>query len=375
MADVQMTIPPVDPKADYLAHKEEIDAAVRRVMERGQYILGEEVGLFESEFSGYIGAGFGIGVGSGTEALHVALMACGMGDGDEVITVSHTAVATVAAIEMCNAVPVFVDIDQDSYTIDPEQIEMAVSKKTKAIVPVHLYGHPADMGSVTDIAKRHGLRVIEDCAQSHGASYRGHMTGSLGDIAAFSFYPTKNLGALGDGGMAVTGDPALAEKVRLLRQYGWRQRYISEIQGINSRLDEIQAAVLRVKLRYLKEAIQRRRVLAGIYDKTFVGSEVICPKTASGSEHAYHLYVIRISERDGLRDFLGKQGIGTLIHYSVPVHDQPAYRGRIRCSGDMRNTEKVAGEIVSLPMYPGLSSASVQKVADAVLEWSRRSRS
>lgn len=370
-----MTIPPVDPKADYLAHKEEIDAAVRLVMERGQYILGEEVSLFESEFSGYIGAGFGIGVGSGTEALHLALMACGIGDGDEVITVSHTAVATVAAIEMCNAVPVFVDIDQDSYTINPEQIEMAVSKKTRAIVPVHLYGHPADMAGVTDIAKRHGLRVVEDCAQSHGASYRGHMTGSLGDIAAFSFYPTKNLGALGDGGMAVTGDPALAEKVRLLRQYGWRQRYISEIQGINSRLDEIQAAVLRVKLRYLKEAIQRRRVLAGIYDKTFVGSEVICPKTASGSEHAYHLYVIRISERDGLRDFLGKQGIGTLIHYPVPVHDQPAYRGRIRCSGDMRNTEKVAGEIVSLPMYPGLSSASVQKVADAVLEWSRRSRS
>ncbi|KAF0146416.1 MAG: putative aminotransferase [Nitrospirae bacterium] len=375
MADVQMTIPPVDPKADYLAHKEEIDAAVRRVMERGQYILGEEVGLFESEFSGYIGAGFGIGVGSGTEALHVALMACGMGDGDEVITVSHTAVATVAAIEMCNAVPVFVDIDQNSYTIDPEHIEMAVSKKTRAIVPVHLYGHPADMASVTDIAKRHGLRVIEDCAQSHGASYRGHMTGSLGDIAAFSFYPTKNLGALGDGGMVVTGDPALAEKVRLLRQYGWRQRYISEIQGINSRLDEIQAAVLRVKLRYLDEAIQRRRVLAGIYDKAFAGSGVVCPKAASDSEHAYHLYVIRISGRDGLRDFLRKQGIGTLIHYPVPVHDQPAYRGRIKCSGDMRNTEKAAGEIVSLPMYPGLSSASVQKVADAVLEWSRRSGS
>ena len=251
-----------NPKAQYQAHKEEIDSAIQRVLDKGWYILGDETKAFESEFAAYIGVDHGIGVGSGTEALHIALAACGIGLGDEVITVSHTAVATVAAIELAGATPVLVDIDPDYYTLNPDKLESAISPRTKAIIPVHLYGQPADLTPILEIARQHGVLLIEDCAQAHGAMYGGRRIGAWGDIACFSFYPTKNLGALGDGGMVVTNDSALAERARLLREYGWAERYVSSIPGLNSRLDEVQAAVLSVKLRFLDADNEARALLA-----------------------------------------------------------------------------------------------------------------
>lgn len=360
---------PSNPRTSYLVHKEEIDAAIARVLDSGWYILGQEVKAFENDFAVYIGVRFGVGVGSGTEALHLALLACDIGMSDEVITVSHTAVATVVVIELCGATPVLVDIDLRTYTMDPNQIESAITERTKAIIPVHLYGHPADMESIMTIARRHKLRVIEDCAQSHGASYKGCKTGAWGDIAAFSFYPTKNLGAIGDGGMVATDDPELAERVRLLREYGWRQRYISDFPGLNSRLDELQASILRVKLRYLDEENKRRQILAKIYDEVLSATSLnlsICSPVAS---HVYHQYVVRSGRRDSLREFLQERGIGTLIHYPVPVHLQLAYKDRVRCVGSMINTEKVVKEILSLPMYPELSPGKICQIAEAVVSW------
>lgn len=362
---------PSNPKANYLAHKDEIDAAIARVLESGWYILGQEVTAFENEFAAYIGVRFGIGVGSGTEALHLALLACGIGAGDEVITVSHTAVATVAAIELCGATLVLVDIDLNTYTIDPNQIESVITQRTKAIIPVHLYGHPADMDSIMGLAHHYHLWVIEDCAQSHGASYKGRKTGAWGHIAAFSFYPTKNLGAIGDGGMVVTDDPKLAERVRLLREYGWRQRYISEFAGLNSRLDELQAAILRVKLRYLDEENQKRQTLAKVYDDALSATTLTLPKCAPGATHVYHQYVVRSESRESLREFLKERGIGTLIHYPVPVHRQPAYQGRVRCAGSMVNTDMAAKGVLSLPMYPELTPEQVHYISEMILSWYR----
>ena len=362
-------LPPSNPKANYLAHKEEINAAIARVLDSGWYILGQEVTAFENEFATYIGIRFAIGVGSGTDALQLALLACGIGAGDEVITVSHTAVATVTAIELCGATPVLVDIDLNTYTIDPNQIESAITERTKAIIPVHLYGHPVDMGSIMHVAHRYELCVIEDCAQSHGAVYKGRMTGAWGHIAAFSFYPTKNLGAIGDGGMVVTNDPELAEQVRLLREYGWRQRYISDFTGLNSRLDELQAAILRVKLRYLAEENQKRQTLANIYDKMLSATNLTLPTCIPGASHVYHQYVVRSEHRDSLRQFLRERGIGTLIHYPVPIHRQPAYQGRLRCAGSMVNTERVVEEILSLPMFPELTFEQVRQVAEIIVSW------
>jgi dTDP-4-amino-4,6-dideoxygalactose transaminase len=235
-----------NPKAQYLARRDEIDAALKRVLESGWYILGEEVKAFEEEFASYIGVSYGVGVGSGTEAIHLALVACGIGQGDEVITVSHTATATVAAIELAGATPVFVDIEPDFYTMDPAKLDAAITSRTKAIIPVHIYGQPADMDPILEVAKKHNLRLIEDCAQAHGAIYRGKRVGSLGDVGCFSFYPTKNLGAIGDGGMLVTNNIELAQKARLLREYGWTERDVSQFAGWNTRLDEVQAAILRV---------------------------------------------------------------------------------------------------------------------------------
>lgn len=362
---------PSNPKANYLAHKDEIDAAIARVLDSGWYILGQEVTAFEKEFAAYIGVRFAIGVGNGTEALHLALRACGIGAGDEVITVSHTAVATIAAIELCGATPVLVDIDLNTYTIDPNQIESMITQRTRAIIPVHLYGHPADMESIISIAHRYELRVVEDCAQSHGAVYKDRKMGAWGDIAAFSFYPTKNLGAIGDGGMVVTNDPELAERVRLLREYGWRQRYISDLPGLNSRLDELQAAILRVKLRYLDEENRRRQALAKIYDQVLSATSLTLPKCIPGASHVYHQYVVRSEHRDSLREFLREKGIGTLIHYPVPIHRQPAYQGRLRCASSMVNTEKVAREVLSLPMYPELTCEQIRQVAEAIVSWDR----
>jgi len=360
---------PSNPKANWSAHRKEIESAIDRVLRSGHYILGKQVAAFENEFAGYLGVRSGIGVGNGTDALHLALRACEVGDGDEVITVSHTAVATVAAIELCGAEPVLVDIDPKTYAIDPKAVEQAITKSTKAIIPVHLYGQPADMESIMDIASDHHLHVIEDCAQSHGASYKGRKTGGWGDVAAFSFYPTKNLGALGDGGIVVTDNAGIAERVRLFREYGWRNRYVSEIPGMNSRLDELQAAILRVKLRHLDKENRKRQSLARTYERRLKSTSLVLPTCASDSIHVYHQYVVRHRNRDSLREFLADRGISTLIHYPVPIHQQPAYRGRLRVAGSMTNTEKVANEILSLPMYPELRQTEARRVTETIVTW------
>jgi dTDP-4-amino-4,6-dideoxygalactose transaminase len=270
---------------------------------------------------------------------------------------------------MCGATPVLVDIDLDTYTLSPHRLETVITSRTKAIIPVHLYGHPADMEPILEIARRHHVFVIEDCAQAHGAMYQGKRMGSFGDLAAFSFYPTKNLGAIGDGGIIVTDDPTLAEKVKLLRQYGWRQRYISEIPGWNSRLDEIQAAILRVKLRHLQEDNQRRHLLAEIYNQLLVNAPVVLPKERPGSCHSYHQYVIRHPQREELRAFLKKRGISTLVHYPRPIHLQPAYKGRLGDVGSFPNSEQAAREVLSLPLYPEMDEATVHTVAQAIIEY------
>lgn len=360
-----------NPKAQYLSYESEINAAISGVLDSGWYILGNEVRSFEQEFASYIGAAHGIGVGSGTEALHMALSACGIGRGDEVITVSHTAVATVAAIELTGAAPVMVDIDPEFYTIDPEKIESAITSHTKAIIPVHIYGHPADMDSIVEIAEKHNLKVIEDCAQAHGATYKGKRVGSIGGIGCFSFYPTKNLGALGDGGMVVTNNKKFAEKAMLLREYGWAERYVSHIPGWNTRLDELQAAVLRVKLRCLNADNAARACLATMYNQLLADTDLMLPVEHPGTNHVYHLYVIRTKSRDELRAFLKEQEVGTLVHYPVPVHLQPAYRGRLPGGEDLLETERAAREVLSLPMYPELAEFDVKAVAEAILKFSR----
>lgn len=363
-------VPQTAPKAGYLAHQSEIDSAIQRVLNSGWYILGREVESFEQEFAAYIGVCHAIGVANGTDALELSLRACDVGPGDLVFTVSHTAVATVAAIELAGATPVLVDIDPITYTMDPNCLEDALAHPPagtpKAIIPVHLYGHPADMPAILELAKLHGLYVIEDCAQSHGATLDGRMTGAWGDIAAFSFYPTKNLGALGDGGMVVTNNPALAERVRLLQQYGWRERYISEIPGGNSRLDELQAAVLSVKLRNLDKENMQRRSLAQTYNRLLADAGLTLPEVRSGVIHVYHQYVVRLPQRDALRIYLWQAGIGTLIHYPAPVHLQPAYQGRLAVVAPLPWTEQAARQVLSLPMFPQLSDNQVQFVSEYI---------
>lgn len=355
-----------NPRLQYLAHKSEIDSAVRRVLDRGQYVLGEEVKAFEAEFSTYIGVKYGIGVGSGTDGLHLALAACEIGTGDEVITVSHTAVATVAAIEQAGAKPVLADIESDFFTMDPRKIAAAVTLKTKAIIPVHLYGQPVDLDPILEIARKFGLRVIEDCAQAHGAKYRNKRVGSLGDLACFSFYPTKNLGALGDGGMVVTDQPELAHRLRMLREYGWAERYVSHFPGGNSRLDEVQAAILRVKLPCLYQANTARASIAEIYRDGLSGCGMTLPACRQETIHVYHLYVVRTDRRDALKQHLKDKGIAALIHYPVPIHLQPAYRGRLPGSDNLVESERVAQEVLSLPIYPELSKKDVQAILEAV---------
>lgn len=358
-----------NPRAQYLAHKAEIDAAVLGVMEKGWFVLGDEVRAFESELAAYLGVAHGVGVGSGTEALHLALAACGVGEGDEVITVAHTAVATIAAIELSGATPVLVDIEPDYYTLDPSKLEAVISPRTKAVVPVHLYGQAADLSPVMEIARRRGLRVIEDCAQAHGALYQGRRVGAWGDMACFSFYPTKNLGALGDGGMVVTDHPELAERARLLREYGWAERNISTVVGWNSRLDELQAAVLRVKLRHLDRDNGNRQELALFYDHELSEFQLIQPKVRPEATHVYHLYVVRTSERDHLQAFLRAREIGALIHYPVPVHRQPAYCQRLRGADSLPETERVAREVLSLPIYPELNPDQADQVVTTIREY------
>lgn len=354
-----------NPRLQYLAHKDEIDDAIMRVLDRGRYIIGEEVKAFESEFAAYIGMAYGIGVGSGTEGLHLALAACGIGAGDEVITVSHTAVATVAAIEQAGAIPVVVDIESDFFTINPQKIATAITPKTKAIIPVHLYGQPADLNPILKIAGKYKLRVIEDCAQAHGATYKGKRVGSYGDLACFSFYPTKNLGAFGDGGMVLTDQPDLAHRLGLLREYGWEKRHISALPGWNSRLDELQAAILRIKLHYLDQNNAARVRIAAMYGDGLSGYGMTLPACRQEASHVYHLYVVRTPRRDALIKHLKNKGIAALIHYPVPVHLHPAYRGRLAGRENLMETERATPELLSLPIYPELSKKDAQTIIEA----------
>ncbi|MDI6739021.1 MAG: DegT/DnrJ/EryC1/StrS family aminotransferase, partial [Candidatus Edwardsbacteria bacterium] len=320
-------IPCSDPQSQYRSHRAEIDAAVGRVLESGHYILGPEVGEFEREFAGFVSAGSAVGVGSGTEALRLALTCCGIGPGDEVVTVSHTAVAAVAAIELAGAVPVLAEIDPRTCTMDPDSLVRLITPRTRAVVPVHLYGQPADMDHIAAIAAAHELAVIEDCAQAHGAALHGRRVGTWGRMGCFSFYPTKNLGAIGDGGAVVTDDPALADRARSLREYGWEQRYISSQPGTNTRLDELQAAILRVKLKYLEADNRARQAIAGLYRERLAYARLELPQVREGCEHVYHLFVVRTAARDALREHLRHRGVQTLVHYPQPVHLQPAYHG------------------------------------------------
>lgn len=362
-------IPVIDLAVQYRSIRPEIDAAVERVFARGNFILGEEVSAFEEEFSDYCGVACGVGAANGTDALFLALRACDIGVGHEVITTAHTAVGTVAAIELTGARPVLVDVDPRTFLIDPQRIEDKITARTRAILPVHLYGCPADLAPILETAGRRGLAVIEDCAQAHGAAYRGRKVGGWGRLAAFSFYPTKNLGASGDAGMVLTDDPKLAEKVRLLRQYGWKKRYISEIGGINSRLDEIQAAILRVKLKYLDNWNQRRRAIADGYNELLAESGLVLPVVPRDTQHVFHQYVIRSRQRDALRLYLAGRLVHTAIHYPVPVHLQPAYKRLGREAGDFPMTEELAEQILSLPIYPEMTDTAMTVVCGFIREF------
>jgi len=357
----------LDLKAQYAAIETEVRAAIDGVFERGSFILGPEVAGFEQEFAAYVGAKRAIGVASGTDALHLALRACGIGPGDEIITVTNTAVATVAAIELACARPVFVDIDPATFTLDPHLVANAITPRTKALLPVHLYGQAADLQPLLDTARVHNLRVIEDACQAHGATYQGEKVGTLGDIGCFSFYPTKNLGGYGDGGMVVTNNDELAERLKLLRTYGWIERDRSVLRGANSRLDEVQAAVLRVKLCYLDAWNQQRRALAARYTEQLHGlSSITPPAEAPYGCHVYHLYVVRAQDRERLRAYLSAQGIGTLIHYPLPIHCQEAYVDLGYAEGALPASERAAREIVSLPLYPLMEASQVDQVCRAI---------
>ncbi len=364
--DIRPVVPAIDLKRQYQMLRSEIDAAVQQVLAGGWYILGKQVSAFEEEFASYVGATHAVGVASGTDALSLALKAVGIRSGDEVITVSHTAVATVAGIEQAGAVPVFVDVEPHSLTLNPELLEAAISARTRAIVPVHLYGHPADMEAIMKVAGKHDVAVVEDCAQAHGALYSGKRVGTFGNAAAFSFYPTKNLGAAGDGGMVITSTPEVAQKLKQLRQYGWEKRYISRVRGGNSRLDELQAAVLRVKLKHLDQWNEQRRDLAQFYSKHLAGSGLVLPDRNTGVRHVFHLYVVRSDEREALLRHLQEHGIGAQVHYPEPVHLQPAYRDLGFGPGTLPETEIAAKSVLSLPIYPEMGEAEANLVIQAV---------
>jgi dTDP-4-amino-4,6-dideoxygalactose transaminase len=365
-----MTVPFLDLKTQYAAIETEVRAAIDSVFERGMFILGPEVSAFEQEFAAYVGAKHAIGVASGTDALHLALRACGIGPGDEVITVTNTAVATVAAIELACARPILVDIDPATFNLDPHLVDNAITPRTKALLPVHLYGQPADLQPLLDIARVHNLRVIEDACQAHGATYQGKKVGTLGDMGCFSFYPTKNLGGYGDGGMVVTNDDGLAERLKLLRTYGWVERDRSVLRGANSRLDELQAAILRVKLRYLDAWNQQRRALAARYTEQLRGiSSITLPAEAPYGCHVYHLYVVRVQDRESLRAYLSAQGIGTLIHYPLSIHRQEAYVDLGYAEGALPASERAAREIFSLPLYPVMEASQVDRVCRAIRQY------
>jgi dTDP-4-amino-4,6-dideoxygalactose transaminase len=357
-------VPFLDLKALYLEVKEEMDTAYRRVMESGWYILGQEVAAFEQEFAGYCGVKHCIGVGNGLDALHLILRAMEIGPGDEVIVPANTYIATWLAVTYAGAIPVPVEPDERTYNIDPNRIEEAITPRTRAILPVHLYGQPADMDPILEIAKRHNLKVIEDAAQAHGARYKGKRIGRLGDAAGFSFYPGKNLGALGDGGAVTTNDDVLADRIRALRNYGSRVKYHNELKGFNSRLDELQAAFLSVKLRKLDEWNARRKVIADIYLKGLAEvPDLTLPYVPDWAEPVWHLFVVRTFERDQLQKHLAGQGIQTLIHYPVPPHKQGAYKELNHLV--LPISERIHREVLSLPMSPVMDEGHVQCVRNA----------
>ncbi|SRR5579885_497610 len=367
-------IPYADLKAQHRAIKPELDEAIARVLESGEFVLGSEVAGFEEEFAAYCGARFGVGVNSGTSALHLALLAAGVGPGDEVITVPFTFVATTAAIRYTGAVPVFVDIDPRTYNLDAAQIEAKISPRTKAILPVHLYGQPADMDPILAIARERGLVVIEDAAQAHGAEYKGRRAGSLGDLAAFSFYPVKNLGALGEAGMVTTSNERYAKKLRLLRNWGAPEKYNHKIKGFNYRMEGLQGAVLRVKLRHLEEWTEARRTHAAMYSLLLEGSGIATPYVMPEVRHVYHVYSVLVKQRGPVMEYLKEQGIQFAIHYPVPIHRMEAHADLGYREGDFPVAESVARMALALPIYPELSPEQVESVSAAVREGARRAQ-
>ncbi len=373
MTDTQGLIPPPYALASYRVHKRELDAAISRVLERGQYGQGEETAAFEGEFSRYCESSLGVGVGSGFQALHLALRVCGVGMGDEVITVSQGSIVTVAAIELCGASPVLVDIEPQAFTLDPRQIKLAVTSKTKAVVPVHLFGHPADMGPIMEVSNRHGLYVVEDCSQSPGASYQGHKVGSFGHIGVFSFHLTKGLSALGNGGMTVTDDVGLGERIRQLARLESFAHGVGKVPERNMGLDELQAAVLRVKLRHLDEENLQRRRLAALYNSLLFETELVPPREKEDVMHVYHKYVVRSQRRASLRAYLAGQGLTTLTSSLLPVHLHPKYCGRVRYV-ELKNTEHASAELLSLPLHPHMSEAQVDWVSTLVSNWILKTR-
>jgi dTDP-4-amino-4,6-dideoxygalactose transaminase len=361
-------IPLLDLKAQYRSIKPELDAAVLRVLEGAQFILGPEVAAFEKEFAAYCGAGDAIGVNSGTSALHLALVAAGIGPGDEVITVPFSFIATAAAIVYTGATPVFVDIDPVTFNIDVSRIEAAITPRTKAIMPVHLFGHPADMDPILEIARRYGLIVIEDAAQAHGAEYKGRRVGSIGDIGCFSFYPGKNLGACGEGGAVTTSNSDYARKVRLLRDWGSAQKYIHELHGYNYRLEGMQGAILRVKLRHLEEWTEARRRHAIRYGEFLGTAGIELPSAMPYARHVYCVYSVRAANRDQIRQALLEREIHTAIHYPIPIHLQPAYAGLNYSRGDFPVAERACTEVLALPIYPEMTEAQLTEVTVALEE-------
>jgi dTDP-4-amino-4,6-dideoxygalactose transaminase len=367
-----MNVPFLDLRSAYLELQLELEAAFNRVMDSGWYILGQELEAFEREFAAYCGARFCVGVGNGLDALHLILRAWDIGPGDEVIVPANTYIATWLAVSYAGARPVPVEPDPQTYNLDPQRIAAAITARTKAILPVHLYGLPADMDPIRDVARSRGLRVIEDAAQAHGARYKGRRVGSLGDAAGFSFYPGKNLGAFGDGGAVVTDDPELAGRIAVLRNYGSSLKYSHEIKGYNSRLDELQAALLRVRLRHLDAWNERRRAHARLYSSLLSGVALTLPSEPPATEHAWHLFVIRSAQRDALRRCLDAQGVGTLIHYPIPPHLQPAYAEFGLHDGALPITEAIHREVLSLPIGPHLSAEQLRYVAGVVAECAGR---
>lgn len=366
MTDAPVKVPYLDLKAQYRGIKADIDAAIAGVLESSQFVLGSEVAGFEREFAAYCGAAECIALNSGTSALHLALLAAGVGPGDKVITVPFTFVASVAAILYAGARPVLVDIDPRSLTMDPAAIEAAVTPRTKAILPVHLYGQPADMDPILEVARRHALVVIEDAAQAHGAKYKGRPVGSLGDIACFSFYPTKNLGAYGEAGAVTTSNAEYAHAIRMLRDWGQDRKYHHLLRGYNYRMEGLQGAILRVKLRHLEPWTEARRSVASAYNRLLADCGVERPAEMPWARHVYHAYTVRTQDRDGLQAALHAEGIQTAVHYALPVHLQPAYADLGYSRGALPQSEKAAKEVLSLPLYPEMTDKQIQKVSQAL---------